>query len=140
MQQGEATISDKTIGLQNSHRPSEVIQGRIMRLGDFIDTDATAYNMQVAPSKFLASCTTNEALGAHCMEFFLPDFRKQVKDVQNIIVAGSGFGCGSSREVAVNALLGAGVQNQPNVGLLGATITDDRLFELAQAAIKELPT
>lgn len=79
------------------------------------------------------------------MEYFMPSFRGLVKSGLNIIVAGKAFGCGSSREVAVNALLGAGVQcviarsfsfiyarNQPNVGLLGITITDERFFQLAE--------
>ncbi|KAJ9131059.1 Aconitase [Pleurostoma richardsiae] len=119
--------------------PEQTVKGRAMRLGDFIDTDA------IAPSKFLASCTTNESLGPHCMEFFMPEFREEVLRGNNIVVAGIGFGCGSSREVAVNALLGAGVQcviaksfafiyarNQPNIGLLGITIKDDKFFDLAQ--------
>lgn len=75
----------------------------------------------------------------------MPSFRALVASGHNIIVAGRAFGCGSSREVAVNALLGAGVQcviarsfsfiyarNQPNVGLLGITITDERFFDLAE--------
>jgi 3-isopropylmalate dehydratase small subunit len=79
------------------------------------------------------------------MEYFMPSFRALVASGHNIIVAGHAFGCGSSREVAVNALLGAGVQcviarsfsfiyarNQPNVGLLGITITDERFFDLAE--------
>jgi 3-isopropylmalate dehydratase small subunit len=75
------------------------------------------------------------------MEFFMPEFRNMVKDGLNIVVAGDSFGCGSSRDVAVNTLLGAGVQcviaksfafiyarNQPNIGLLGITITDEAFF------------
>ena len=100
---------------------------------------------KIIPSKFLASCTTNEALGEHCMEFFLPEFRQMVQDGLNIIVAGDSFGSGSSRDVAVNALLGAGVKcviaksfafiyarNQPNIGLLGITITDEDFYSEAQ--------
>lgn len=61
-----------------------------------------------------------------------------------MVVAGHAFGCGSSRENAVNALLGAGVicviaksfafiygRNQPNLGLLGITITDESFYEAA---------
>jgi len=39
-----------------------------------------------------------------------PDFVKLVKEGKNIIVAGEGFGCGSSREEAVSALNLAGVK------------------------------
>lgn len=55
------------------------------------------------------------------------------------------MGVGSSREVAVTALIGLGVQcviaksyafiygrNQPSLGLLGITITDDAFYELAR--------
>lgn len=55
------------------------------------------------------------------------------------------MGVGSSREMAVGALIGAGVQcviaksfafiygrNQPSLGLLGITITDERFYELAR--------
>jgi 3-isopropylmalate dehydratase small subunit len=79
------------------------------------------------------------------MEFFMPSFISQVREGQNIIVAGAGFGCGSSRDVAVNALLGAGVKcviaksfafiyarNQPNLGLLGVTIADEEFHSLAK--------
>jgi 3-isopropylmalate dehydratase small subunit len=79
------------------------------------------------------------------MEFFMPEFREMVRDGLDVIVAGSAFGCGSSRDVAVNALLGAGVKcviarsfsfiyarNQPNIGLLGITMKDDAFFAAAQ--------
>jgi 3-isopropylmalate dehydratase small subunit len=50
--------------------------------------------------------TSNEEFGSHCMQYLMPEFRQQVKDGFNIVVAGAAFGCGSSREVAVNALIG----------------------------------
>ncbi|EED15868.1 aconitase, mitochondrial, putative [Talaromyces stipitatus ATCC 10500] len=117
---------------------STAIQGKVLRLGDFVDTDA------IIPSKFLASSRTNEELGSHCMEFFMPEFRQLVRDGHDVVVAGRAFGCGSSRDVAVNALLGAGVKcviaesfsfiysrNQPNIGLLGIVIKDKPFFETA---------
>mgnify|MGYP005989120739 CR=1 FL=1 len=63
-------------------------------------------NSQLAPAQFLVTARTNEALGSHCLEFTNPSFRQRVKDGFDIIVAGKAFGCGSSREQAVNALLG----------------------------------
>lgn len=61
---------------------------------------------QLAPAEFLVQSKTNEAIGKHCLEYTHPDFRQRVHDGFNIVVAGTGFGCGSSREQAVMALLG----------------------------------
>jgi len=47
-----------------------------------------------------------ETLGEHCLEYTHPEFRGRVKEGFNIVVAGEAFGCGSSRDVAVSALLG----------------------------------
>jgi 3-isopropylmalate dehydratase small subunit len=49
---------------------------------------------------------TNEMSGLHCLEYTNPDFRDRVKQGFNVVVAGKVFGCGSSREQAVMALLG----------------------------------
>jgi len=49
---------------------------------------------------------TDEDFGSHCMEYFMPEFRQLVKDGLNVVVGGDAFGCGSSREIAVNALTG----------------------------------
>lgn len=117
----------------------EVITGKALVVGDFIDTDA------IIPSKFLATATTEEELGAHCMEFFMPEFRQMARDGLNVVVAGRGFGVGSSRDVAVPSLKGTGVQaviaksfafiyarNQPNLGLLGITLQDEAFYESAK--------
>lgn len=45
-------------------------------------------------------------VGTHCLEYTHPEFRQQAKNGQQVIVAGKAFGCGSSREQAVNALKG----------------------------------
>lgn len=48
----------------------------------------------------------DEELGRHCMEHMYPEFRSLVKSGQRVVVGGRAFGCGSSREQAVNALKG----------------------------------
>jgi 3-isopropylmalate/(R)-2-methylmalate dehydratase small subunit len=69
---------------------------------DHINTD------EIIPARYLN--TDNEAeLAKHCMEGLDKDFIKKVK-VRDVIVAGEDFGCGSSREHAVWAIRGAGVQ------------------------------
>lgn len=67
---------------------------------------------QLAPADFLVTCRSNEAIGAHCLEYTNPEFRQHVKDGYNIVVAGKAFGCGSSREQAVGALLGKSKKRQ----------------------------
>jgi len=69
---------------------------------DHINTD------EIIPARYLN--TDNEAeLAKHCMEGLDKDFVKKVK-AGDFIVAGEDFGCGSSREHAVWAIRGAGVQ------------------------------
>lgn len=100
-----------------SNDSTKLISGKVQRLGDFIDTDAVcihpvgtivlhADEMQLAPAQYLVESRTNEAIGSHCLEFTHPDFRARVRDGYDIVVAGKAFGCGSSREQAVSALLG----------------------------------
>jgi 3-isopropylmalate dehydratase small subunit len=134
----KAPLSPTQASNNHPNSAQAVIEGKALVVGDFIDTDA------IISSKFLASGSTDDALGPHCMEFFMPEFRQMVKDGQNIVVGGRGFGVGSSRDVAVNALKGSGVKaviarsfafiyarNQPNLGLVGITITDDAFYKVA---------
>jgi 3-isopropylmalate/(R)-2-methylmalate dehydratase small subunit len=74
---------------------------RIWKFGHNIDTD------QIIPAEYL---TTGDAkkLAAHAFAKVRPEFSKEVKE-GDIIVAGENFGCGSSREHAPRALLGAGI-------------------------------
>lgn len=96
----------------------DMLKGKVQRLGDFIDTDAVSHafsreftqtnvsDMKLAPAQYLITSQTNEDIGAHCLENTHPNFRARVKEGFNIVVAGKAFGCGSSREQAVSALLG----------------------------------
>ncbi len=63
---------------------------------------------EIIPARYLN--TDDEAeLAKHCMEDLDAEFVKKVKK-GDVIVAGEDFGCGSSREHAVWAIRGAGVQ------------------------------
>ena len=75
--------------------------GHVHKVGDHIDTDA------IIPARFLVTSDVKE-LGAACMEGLTPGWVDRVKE-GDIIVAGENFGCGSSREHAPLAILGAGM-------------------------------
>ncbi len=78
-----------------------IIKGRVRKFGNDINTD------DIIAAKYLV--TTDDAeLGRHCMENIAPDFAKNVQQ-GDIMVAGSNFGCGSSREHAPRALKGCGI-------------------------------
>jgi homoaconitate hydratase len=89
--------------------------------------------------------TSNEDLGTHCFQYVRPEFREKASQGFNIVVAGAGFGSGSSREEAPRALLGCGIQavvaksyayiygrNQPNMALLGVIVKDEGFYNLAK--------
>jgi 3-isopropylmalate dehydratase small subunit len=62
--------------------------------------------MKLASAQFALSSKDEEELGQHCLEFTNPEFRELVKNGHTIVVAGEAFGCGSSRQEAVQALIG----------------------------------
>lgn len=103
--------------------------GSAHKVGDNIDTDA------IIPARFLVTADP-EKLGANCMAGLEPDWVKRVA-AGDIMVAGRNFGCGSSREHAPIAILGAGIpvvvghsfarifyRNAFNMGLLLLEIGD----------------
>ena len=63
---------------------------------------------EIIPARYL-NIDNEKELAKHCLEDLDKDFIKKVKP-GDIIVAGEDFGCGSSREHAVWAIRGAGVQ------------------------------
>lgn len=83
--------------------PDTVVRGRVQRFGDNVDTDA------IIPGEF-CHLQTEEDLGAQCFHFVRPEFRERARAGATLVVAGEGWGCGSSREQAVLALKGAGVR------------------------------
>ncbi|KDO31376.1 hypothetical protein SPRG_03993 [Saprolegnia parasitica CBS 223.65] len=115
-----------------------VLTGRAQVFGDNIDTDA------ILPGEYLCE-NDMDALGKVAFLHTNPDFREKVKQGQTIVVAGHGFGCGSSREQAVTALKGAGVdaviaksfgyifsRNVQNFALVGIQVTDEAFYAAVQ--------
>ncbi len=80
---------------------SNILQGRVWKYGDNVDTDA------IIPARYL-NMSAEKDLAAHCMEDIDREFARRVQ-LGDMVVAGSNFGCGSSREHAPLALKGAGV-------------------------------
>jgi 3-isopropylmalate/(R)-2-methylmalate dehydratase small subunit len=86
-------------------RERTILRGRAWRFGDNVDTD------QVIPARYAIHSLDEEKLGEHAMEGVPgkgPGFAQRVA-AGDIIVAGTNFGCGSSREIAPVAIRGAGI-------------------------------
>ena len=77
----------------------QILQGKAVVLGKNIDTD------QIYPGRFLALVDPKD-IGEHCLDGFDPELRKLLRG--GIVVAGTNFGCGSSREHAPIALINMG--------------------------------
>lgn len=75
--------------------------GKIWRFGDDIDTDT------IIPGK-RGTIPTIEEMKKYAFELLKPEFGSTVQS-GDILVAGSNFGCGSSREQAATVLSGNGV-------------------------------
>lgn len=78
-----------------------IIKGQTHVYGDNIDTD------RIIPGKYTKTLNLQD-LADHVLEDLDPEFRTRVKQ-GDIIVGGSNFGCGSSREQAPLALKKAGI-------------------------------
>lgn len=111
-------------------------KGKAHKVGEHIDTDA------IIPARFLVTSDPVK-LGENCMSGLEPDWVKRVSP-GDIMVAGRNFGCGSSREHAPIAILGAGMpvvvghsfarifyRNAFNMGLLLLEVGDavDRIAD-----------
>jgi len=118
-------------------RRAAALRSRIQRFGDNVDTDA------IIPGQF-CHLTSLPELGARAFHFVRPDFVQKVREGAAVVVAGEGWGSGSSREQAVLALKGAGVQaivarsyafihkrNLVNEALPFLVVQDPRFYELA---------
>ena len=82
----------------------KVIRGRAWKFSVNIDTD------QIIPAKYAIYSLDEKELGKHAMEG-VPGREGWSTGVAqgDILVAGSNFGCGSSREIAPVAIRGAGI-------------------------------
>lgn len=78
-----------------------MIKGKVWKYGDNVNTDV------IFPGRYLA-LTDPDEMAKHAMEDLDADFLEKVQE-GDIVVAGSFFGCGSSREQAVTCLKYAGV-------------------------------
>jgi 3-isopropylmalate/(R)-2-methylmalate dehydratase small subunit len=78
-----------------------MLKGKAWKFGDDVDTDV------IIPARYLTS-SDPDVLKQHCMEDLDPGFAGQVA-AGDILVAGTNFGCGSSREHAPIAIKAAGI-------------------------------
>lgn len=78
-----------------------IAEGKVFKYGDNVDTDV------IIPARYL-NTQDHKELASHCMADIDKEFAKNVK-VGDIIVGGSNFGCGSSREHAPIAIKACGV-------------------------------
>lgn len=78
-----------------------ILRGHAHKYGDNVNTD------EIIPARYLNTADPSE-LAKHCMEDIDADFVNKVS-AGDIIVAGSNFGCGSSREHAPIAIKAAGI-------------------------------
>ncbi len=127
------------------------IKGRVWRFGCNVDTD------QIIPAQYLVTGDPAE-LRKHAFEHVRSEFAGQVKN-GDIIVADENFGCGSSREHAPRALMGAGIscvvaksfarifyRNSMNIGLpvvecsVSADDGDELAIDFEKGIIKNLET
>jgi len=76
-------------------------KGKAWIFGDNVDTDV------IIPARYLNTTDPME-LASHCMEDIEPGFKEKVKP-GDIIIAGTNFGCGSSREHAPIAIKSVGI-------------------------------
>ena len=77
------------------------INGRVFKYGDDINTDV------IFPGKYTYTITDRSEMAKHALEDLDPTFVEKVK-AGDVIVGGTNFGCGSSREQAATCIKVAG--------------------------------
>jgi len=83
-------------------RVESLPSGKAWKYGDNINTD------QIFPGKYTYTLTTHEDIAAHALEDLDTSFAGTVQP-GDVVIGGSNFGCGSSREQAVTCLKYKGV-------------------------------
>jgi 3-isopropylmalate/(R)-2-methylmalate dehydratase small subunit len=78
------------------------IRGKVLRLGDDIDTD------QIYPARYI-EITEEQQMAEHALEGIDAGLPRRLSEY-SILVAGRNFGCGSSREHAARSLRAAGIK------------------------------
>ncbi len=130
-------VAERTASQRAAASAGGVVRGNVQRFGDSVDTDA------IIPGEF-CHLTDFGALGEKCFYFVRPEFRERARNGATIVVAGEGWGSGSSREMAVWALLGAGIKaiiaksyafihkrNLVNEALPYLVVKDPEFYEIA---------
>ena len=122
---------------------ASVIRAKVQRFGDSVDTDA------IIPGDF-CHLTDLQEIGSKCFHFVRPEFVSRSRDEgRTIVVAGEGWGSGSSREHAVWALKGAGIRcviaksyafihkrNLVNEALPYLVVRDEAFYALANEGVE----
>jgi 3-isopropylmalate/(R)-2-methylmalate dehydratase large subunit len=90
------------------------LRGKAWKYGDNVNTD------QIFPGKYTYTLTSSEEIAAHALEDLDSSFAASVHP-GDVVIGGSNFGCGSSREQAVTCLKYKGVS-----ALIGASFA--RIF------------
>ncbi len=76
---------------------SNIIKGRVWKYGDNVNTDV------IFPGKYTYTVSDPQEMPQYALEDLDPEFAGQVQ-VGDVIVGGTNWGCGSSREQAVVCL------------------------------------
>lgn len=79
-----------------------IIKEKVIKYGHNVDTDV------IIPARYLNTSDENE-LASHCFEDLDKEFPEKLKKAK-VVVAGTNFGCGSSREHAPLAIKASGVR------------------------------
>jgi 3-isopropylmalate/(R)-2-methylmalate dehydratase small subunit len=145
-----STVKEANMCSSSEAVAPSIIRGRAFVFGDGIDTDV------LAPGAYMKRPI--EELAQHCLEAIDPSFASSIQK-GDMVFAGRGFGMGSSREQAVQALkvLGCGAvfaegfariffRNAINLGLPAISIasrnfanTGDQIeFDLSSARLRNL--
>lgn len=95
-------VKEKVVAKEDNAEAPMTFTGRVWKFGDDIDTDI------IMPTQHLSYASMDE-IKSHIFEPLRPELAKLVQP-GDIIVGGSNFGCGSSREQAAEILAYAGIK------------------------------